>query len=463
MPRAASAPIQRARFSFSRLFLATLAVCLLAVTAACADDWPQWLGPRRDGIWRETGILKKFPKDGPKIRWKVPIGLGYAGPAVADGRVYVTDWVLAKGVTSPDDPFDKPKLQGKERVLCRDEADGSLKWKHEYDCVYAVSYAAGPRTTPLVKDGKVYTLGTMGDLYCLDAKDGKVIWSKNFPRDYKAQVPLWGYAAHPLLDGDRLICLVGGQGSVVVAFHKDTGKELWRALSAAEIGYCPPVIFEAGGKRQLIIWHPQSVNSLDPETGSVYWTQPFKSGANMSIATPRLSGDRLFLTGFYAGPLMLKLAQDRPEASVLWKGKGKGEKPNQTDGLHSTMSTPYFNGDYIYGVDSYGELRCLDARTGKRLWTTFQATTGEEARWGNAFLIPQDDRFFLFNERGELIIARLTPEKYEEIDRAKILEPTNKLAGRPVVWSCPAFANRSVYARNDRELVCVSLAAEKGQ
>jgi hypothetical protein len=114
-------------------------------------------------------------------------------------------------------------------------------------------------------------------------------------------------------------------------------------------------------------------------------------------------------------------------------------------------------------VDSYGELRCLDARTGKRLWTTFQATTGEEARWGNAFLVPQGDRFFLFNEKGELIIARLTPEKYEEIDRAKILEPTNKLAGRPVVWSCPAFANRSVYARNDRELVCVSLADEKGQ
>ena len=121
----------------------------------------------------------------------------------------------------------------------------------------------------------------MGDLFCLDAASGKVVWSKNFLEDYKAPVPLWGFAAHPLLDGDKLICLVGGKGSVVVAFDKNTGKEKWQCLSFEkrrhEMGYCPPMIFEVGGKRQLIIWHPESVNGLDPETGKVYWSQPFGS------------------------------------------------------------------------------------------------------------------------------------------------------------------------------------------
>src|SRR5262249_7128781 len=126
--------------------------------------------------------------------------------------------------------------------------------------------------------GKVWTLGTMGDLLCLDAANGNVLWSKDLAKDYyQTPIPQWGFAGHPLLDGDRLICLVGGPGSVVVAFHKDTGKEIWRALSAKEPGYAPPVIYQLGGKRQLVVWSAEAVNGLDPETGKVYWTQPFGS------------------------------------------------------------------------------------------------------------------------------------------------------------------------------------------
>src|SRR6516225_7587775 len=154
---------------------------LLAVAAlfglaagAFADDWPQWLGPQRDGVWRETGILDRFPKDGPKVRWRTPLGGGYAGPAVAGGRVYVTDRVLAPGVRNPDNPFGRDKLAGKERVLCLDEATGKVLWEHAYDCTYTISYPAGPRTTPVVHGGKVYAVGAMGDLYCLDAGTGKV-------------------------------------------------------------------------------------------------------------------------------------------------------------------------------------------------------------------------------------------------------------------------------------------------
>src|SRR5439155_5288942 len=182
--------------------------CLVS-SAGRADDWPQWLGPKRDGIWRETGVLTRFPPGGPKVRWRTPIGVGYAGPAVAEGRVYVTDLLLPEGVPLPANAFSRTPLAGKERVLCLDEATGKVLWKHEYPCEYSISYPAGPRATPVIHQGKVYTLGAMGDLLCLEAATGKVLWSKNFPRDYEAPVPMWGFAASPLLDGDKLFCLVG--------------------------------------------------------------------------------------------------------------------------------------------------------------------------------------------------------------------------------------------------------------
>lgn len=441
--------------------------------AVHADDWPQWLGPKRDGVWREDGILDKFPPSGPKERWRVPIGGGYAGPAVAGGKVYVADRILADGVRNPASPFSRAKLDGKERILCLEEASGKILWKHEYDCRYEIQYPAGPRATPVVAGGKVYALGAMGDLFCLDAADGKVLWSKNFPKDYDASVPVWGFSSHPLLDGDKLICLVGGAGSVAVAFHKDTGKEIWKALStdAAEIGYCPPMIYEVGKTRQLIIWHPESVNSLDPETGKLNWTEKFLSKANLTAPTPRLWKDRLLVSAFYNGSLMLKLATEKPAASVLWKGKGRSEQPKDTEGLHAIMATPIIRDGYIYGVCSYGELRCLDAETGERKWMTLKATGNQKEpteRWANAFLVAlgdRGDRYFLFNEKGDLILAKMTPEKYEEIGRAHLLEPTYPLGGRgsrKVLWSHPAFANRSIYVRNDKEIACFSLAvAEK--
>jgi outer membrane protein assembly factor BamB len=445
---------------------AVLSVGLLTA-AVRADDWPQWLGPRRDGVWRETGILKRFPPGGPKIRWRTVIGGGYAGPAVAGGRLYVTDRRLSPGAKNPANAFAQNTVSGSERVLCLDEVTGKVLWKHEYDCPYEVSYPAGPRTTPVVHGGKVYTLGTMGDLLCLDTHKGKVIWSKNFPKDYGARVPMWGFAASPLLDGDKLICLVGGRGSVVVAFHKDTGKELWRALSTsprASIGYCPPVIYRAGGKRQLIIWHPEAVNSLDPETGKLYWSKKFTSKADLTAPMPRLAGELLFVTSFYDGGLMLRLDSEKPAATELWRGNNHSELPNRTDTLHSIIPTPVIAGGYIYGVCSYGELRCLKADTGERVWSTFKATSGDgPVRWANAFLIPQGDRYFLFNDKGDLIIARLTPRGYDEVSRARVLKPTNTMTGRSVVWSMPAFADKCMFARNDEELISVDLSTGQGQ
>ena len=443
----------------SRFIFVSAATLLLSSPALFAEDWPQWLGPQRDGVWRETGLVEKFPADGPPVRWRVNIGGGYAGPAVAQSRVYVADRQVAQGAANPKNAFDRGQIPGAERVLCLNEADGKILWQHEYDCPYAMSYPAGPRTTPLVSGGKVYTLGAEGHLFCFDAAKGTVLWSRDFKKDFNVPTPLWGFAGHPLVDGQKLICLVGGPGTVAVAFDKDTGKELWRALSAKEPGYCPPMIYEAGGKRQLIVWHPESINSLDPDTGKVYWSEPFTSRSGLTISTPRKLGDQLFITSFYTGSILLRLDADKPGATKVWQSKKVSER--DTEELHSIMSTPFFEEGHIYGVCSYGQLRCLKADTGERLWETLAATTpnNKETRWANAFLVKHADRFFLFNEKGDLIIARLTPKGYEEISRAHLLDPTNHDPGRDVVWSHPAFANRSVYARNDKEIICVSLSA----
>jgi outer membrane protein assembly factor BamB len=414
-------------------------------------------------VWRETQIVKTFPEGGPPVRWRVKVGGGYAGPAVVGDRVYITDKQLSAGETDSNNPFERGRRQATERVLCLNDADGSIVWKHEYDCPYTVSYPAGPRTTPVVRDGRVYTLGSEGHLFCLDAKTGSVVWSKNFQTDYgRTQSPVWGYSANLLLDGDRLICLVGGKGTAVVAFDKSTGKELWRALDAEgehASGYSSPVIVEAGGQRQLIVWHPSALSSLNPETGKVFWEQPFTSKSGLSVATPRNVGNFLFISAFYDGSLLLTLDKDKPQSTVVWRRHGQNEKI--TDSLHSLISTPVIDGDHIYGVCSYGELRCLDLKTGDRLWSTFEATSKVSARWGTAFLVKHEDRYFLFSEQGDLIIARLSPQKYEELGRAHLLEPTGPSQRREVVWSHPAFANRNVYARNDREIVSVSLAADK--
>jgi outer membrane protein assembly factor BamB len=424
------------------------------LSSACqADDWPQWLGPKRDSVWRETGIVKSLPSSGLDVKWRAPVGYGYSGPAVAGGRVYLTDYQLEKGEIQ-NSPGRRVNLEGKERVLCLDAETGTVIWKHEYDCPYQVSYPAGPRATPTVADGMVYTLGCMGDLRCLDAEEGQLVWSKDLKAAYKAQTPQWGFSGHPLVDGDKLICLVGGENSVAVAFDRRTGKEIWRALSADEAGYCPPVIVEAGGTRQLIIWHAESINGLNPDTGEVYWNEPLKPSYAMSIATPRLSGSHLFVTGIGHKCVVLEMSASSPSVDVVWRGDPRS-------GIYCANSSPVIDNNVIYGVGHKGQLRGVDLKTGKRLWESLDATTsGRPANYATAFLVKHEDRYFLFNDQGELIVARLTTSGYDELGRAKVLEATNEGLGRDVVWTHPAFANRCLFARNDKELVCVSLAAQ---
>jgi len=422
------------------------ATCLLS--PAVAEDWPEWRGKGRLGIWTETGILDRFPANGLAASWRTPVHGGFAGPAVAAGRVFITDFQPSS------------RSRGTERALCLDEKSGRILWTRAWDANYAaISYAIGPRATPTVDGDRVYIVGAGGKLVCLRTQSGDLVWEKDYARDYGMQMPTWGISSAPLVDGDRLIAIVGGQPNAkVMAFDKMTGREVWRALpSDSEQGYCQPVIFQAGGIRQLIIWHPTAVASLDPAAGKVLWQQPFSINMGMTLATPVLSGSHLLVSSFYNGSMLLDLAG--AGARILWKGKSNSEI--DTDGLHSVINTPVIDGDYIYGICSYGQFRCLNLKTGERVWESLEVTR-EKARWASGLIVRQGDRCFINNDRGELIIARLSHRGYEEISRTQLIKPTSNSGNRrelgAVNWSHPAYANRRIFARNDEEIICVSLA-----
>lgn len=453
------------RFSApARVTLRRLAVaCGLAAAAwapATADDWPQWRGPSRDGVWRESGIVERLPAE-LTFRWRTPIGSGFAGPAVADGKVFVFDRLLPAEAGEPENRWNlNDPVHGDERILCLDAATGRVLWSRQYACRYRISYPTGPRATPAIDGDRLYCVGAMGDLHCLAVADGSVIWRKSYVDDYGTEMNPWGMASAPLIDGDRCIVLAGGAaGACVVAFDKRTGAEIWRALDAKDPGYSSPILIEHAGLRQLIVWNSLGVYGLSPETGKVFWEQAFPTKMAHSVASPVFdaASGRLFVTSFFDGPLMLQLTPGQTGARPLWKGTSQSERPDRTDKLHGLMSTPILDGDHLYGVCSYGHLRCLDAATGNRLWATLEATG--EARWSNAFLVRHQDRVFLLNEHGDLILATLAPGGYRETGRVKLLEPTTKSSNRLVLWSHPAFANRCVFARNDREIVCASLAS----
>tara|TARA_R110002095_G_scaffold2463_9_gene10056 strand:+ start:288 stop:1607 length:1320 start_codon:yes stop_codon:yes gene_type:complete len=434
-----------------RIFI-TATLLLSSSALASAEDWPQWLGPDRASVWNASGIVESFPAEGLEVEWRVPVGLGYSGPAVVDDKVYLMDYIKKAG-DLVNNPGGASKLQGEERIQCFSADTGKVLWEFKYDCPYEISYAAGPRCTPTVADGKVYTLGAEGNLNCLNAETGKLLWSKDFKTDYDSKTAIWGHAASPLVEGNTLYCLVGGKDSIAVAFNKDTGEELWKALDNAETGYCPPTMITHNGIKQLLIWHPDSLNSLDPQTGKVFWSIPLKPGFGMSVTVPRQQGDFLYVSGIGDEAAWIQLSSDpKPSAKVVWKGKPRSA-------LFCCNSTPFIEGDTIYGSDiQSGDFVAVNLKDGNRLWSTKKVTdAGRRDRHATAFIVKHDDKFFLFTEKGDLILAELSPTGYKEISRFHVLEPTNEAFGRPVVWSHPAFANQSLFARNDKELVRVSL------
>ena len=426
--------------------LLTIMVGLTFAGQVFAEDWAQWRGSGRDGIWREKGIVKDL--DDLEVLWRTEISNGYSGPTVAKGRVYITD-----RLKRPDHV---------ERVHCFDADSGDPIWSYSYQCSYGkLGYPDGPRASVTVDDGRAYSLGAVGHFFCFDAAKGGVLWKKDLMAEYGIKLPIWGISAAPLVEDDLLILHIGGEDACIVAFDKVTGAEKWRALKD-RASYSAPIVIEQAGKRVLVCWTGDSVSGLDPATGELYWSHPFTpTRMVLNIATPVFENGYLFVSGFYDGSLLLKVDPHSLTVKKVWRRKGRSEQ--NTDSLHCCISTPLIQGNYIYGVDSYGEFRCLELLTGDRVWESLKPVPKD--RWSNIHMVRHEDRIWMFNERGELIISKLSPKGFHEISRAKIIEPTQgQLPGARrggVCWSHPAFANRRIYARNDRELTCMDLSEKK--
>jgi outer membrane protein assembly factor BamB len=422
-----------------REFTAVLGLSLLLSIPAGGADWPQWRGPNRDNVWNETGILKSFPAEGLKIRWRVPVGPGWSSPVVVQGRVFLTDMRL-----------EKPRAW--ERIQCFKESTGKLLWSRESELVYPdwafiPEHGGGPAATPIVEAGTVYWFGRSGQVDCLDARSGRVIWEA--PLDKKYEIGVLSCRGSPLIEENLLILFVGAKpGGCVIALDKRTGKEVWKALDDS-LSNSSPLIVAAGGKRQLIVWMGNALTSLNPATGETYWRQAMVTSSNDSIPTPVVQNNRLLISG-----LMLELDTHTPTAKVLWP-----ETMAPTKRILSNTSTPMLRGDYVYSAKSNGELVCLEAGTGKQVWGNTNLT---ELKFGASIhLTPNGDAVFLFTDEGNLILARLTPDGYREISRVHLLEPTSVLGTRRLAWIPPVYVNRCVFARNDKELICASLAARR--
>jgi outer membrane protein assembly factor BamB len=404
---------------------AVAALCLFALSAA-AGDWPQWRGPARDGVWRQDGLPDSFPEGGLKARWRVPVGGGYGGVAATNGRVYLMD--------RQKDPREV------ERVLCLDAADGKLLWKHEYPVAYGkMEFGNGPRATPAVHDGRVYAFGALGHFHCLDAADGKPVWACDTAKAFDGAPPTWGHASSPLVDGDRVVVQVGGRrGACLVALDRKTGKEVWRALGDRP-GYSSPVMMDLPGGRQLVYWAAENLSGLDPATGKVLWQAPHTTNYDVTIADPVGHGGTLLVSDYWEGSKAVRLDEKGRGPKVAWEGKP----------LSLLMSTPLVRDGHAYALDRFNGLKCVELETGKVKWEGEHVTP--RGRNPHASLVWAGERALILNEKGELILARLSPEGYKPLGKVKVIDET---------WAHPGFLDGCVFARNDKEIVCVPLTGK---
>ena len=442
-------------------FLATM-IYGIGGQAALAENnsWNAWLGDHADSVWTQHERSMDLNKEPLKLAWKSKLGSGYSGPSMDGKSAIVMDFTPAQGETAAANVFNRGKVIGKEAIRCFDLQTGALKWTHSYDETYTISYPAGPRTTPVLTEDKVITLGAEGRLSVVGKFQGNLLWEKNLKKTHQAKTPLWGFAGHPLLFEESIICLVGGkEGAGVVSFDLSTGKENWRALHLEEMGYCPPTIIQRNKQQELVIWSGDGIDSLNPRDGASYWNIPWKLRFALSIPTPRQYENFLYFTSFYNGSNLLNLETHPP--SIVWQTKKASEK--DTTHLNSIMSTPYLHKEHIYGICSYGQLRCLEMKSGKRIWETMDATTGDDGkreRWANAFIIKNGsaDRYLLFNESGDLIDCDLSPDGYVEHGRMNLIKPNGKdLRRRPIVWSHPGMTRDYICVRNDDSIACYKL------
>ncbi|MCX7700117.1 MAG: PQQ-like beta-propeller repeat protein [Gemmataceae bacterium] len=392
-----------------------------ASTAAAGDpQWPQWRGPNRDNVWPVSIHPERLPE---KLRtiWRKPIGGGYGGIAISGDRVFVMD-----RQTEPREV---------ERVVALELATGQTIWTHEYPVRYGgLDYGNGPRATPTVHEGRVYTLGAVGHLHCLDAATGRVVWSHDCVSEYQATIPTWGLASSPMIDESRVVVQVGGHNGCWMAFDKRSGEVVWKALPD-RAGYASAVRIAVEGRPQLIAWTAEHVTALEPETGKLLWAVPFSITYDVAIADPVYHDGVLLCGQYWEGSLALRLNADGPPEK-LWEGKR----------LRLLMATPLVRDGCAYALDRENGLICVELRSGKVRWSGFKLSYDKRnphaASWWSA-----DGMASFLNERGEWIVVRLSPERVEELGRTKVFDGS---------WAHPGLTKDRIVVRDDREISCLT-------
>ncbi len=392
-----------------------------------AEDWPRWRGPRGDGSWQGPKLAEAFPVEGLRERWKQPVGGGYSGVIVADGRTFIMD--------------RQPEPEELERILCFDAETGKKLWTHSYAVRYGtLDYGSGPRAAPTVFDGCVYALGAVGHVHCLAAQTGAVIWSHDCVAEYQAKIPEWGFAASPLVWNDLVVIHVAAQpDGCYIAFDRRDGRECWRSASDPA-GYATPIIAEHGGSPQLVGWTPEHVLGIALETGRVEWAVPYKVTYGVSIATPIFQKGLLFVSGYWEGSKAIRFGAMPGQVELAWEN---------SDTLRGLMSQPLYRDGYGYLLDKRFGLTCFELETGRKLWDDGNRMT-PRGRNPQATLvwIGDRDRSLVLNSDGELIMANLNRSGYQETSRTKLIDPT---------WAHPAYAGSSIYARDDQQVICAEL------
>jgi len=406
--------------------LIALATFFLPAAALDAqNDWPQFLGPNRNGISAETGLIDSIPAGGPKEVWRISGGVGMSGLAISRGKLLTL-----------------VQKDGQQFLTAKNAETGAPLWETPLTSQYENQQGNGPRATPTIAGEKVYAYTGEGVLVCLNLADGKLVWKHDVPSELKGKPADYGMSCSPLVVGKNVLVAAGAPQAAVVAYDAESGKLAWTA-GDDPAGYSSPALLDVGGQKQIVVFTGASAIGLAPDKGTLLWRYPYETDYDANIATPLAHRGQIFLSsGENHGSVLLGLRQDGDKfvPREMWTSQGASSK------LRNEWQTSMLLDNHLYGFDNVGSagpvthLTCVEVATGKPAW--------QQARFGKGNLIAADGKLFISTMKGELVVVRATPKAYEELGRATILGSTRQ---------APSLSNGKLYLRDDKDIVCLNV------
>ncbi|MBI3865947.1 MAG: PQQ-binding-like beta-propeller repeat protein [Planctomycetia bacterium] len=395
---------------------------------SAAADWPQFLGPDRNGVSRETGLLTEWPDGGPKQVWRVAGGQGMSGLAISDGRLLTL-----------------VQKSGRQWAICLDAKTGQKNWERDLAPAYRNKMGDGPRATPAIAGGTAFVFTGEGILAALNMADGKILWQKDAVAEFGGEIAEYGMACSPLVAGENVVVVVGAPEATVAAFNRNTGAVAWKAGKDDPAGYSSPAIMKLNGRDHLVVFHGAGAMGVDPARGNLFWHYPYVTDFNCNIATPVAAGGGVLLSsGENHGSVLLKITSNPAER--LMQSTPAWESLGPSSVLRNEWQTSILLDGYLYGIDNVGgagpvsHLTCVEAATGKRQW--------QQVRFGKGNPIAADGKLFVPTIDGNLVVVKANPQKYDELGRAAV-------AGK--IRQAPALAGGLLYLRDEREIVCLDM------